>query len=233
MANLAVIPARGGSKRIPRKNIKHFCGQPIINYSIQAALVSDLFDEVMVSTDDTEIAEIALEAGASVPFLRKADTANDMAAIIDVLEEVIDAYSQRGKVYDLVCCLLPTAPLLSVVDIRQSYELLQQCDYDSVFPVVRFGYPILRSLRIEDGKAYMMWPENYFKRSQDLPPAFHDAGQFYWFRPQCCFSAKRIFTENTGVIELPESRVQDIDTEQDWELAELKYRLITRAQEAE
>jgi N-acylneuraminate cytidylyltransferase len=230
VSRLAVIPARGGSKRIPRKNIKLFNGRPILSYSIAAALESGLFDEVMVSTDDQEIAEIARAAGATVPFFRRPETANDHAGILEVLKEVVEDYrTLRGTEFEFVCCLLPTAPLLRVEDLKTSHEKLISEGWDSVFPVVRFGYPILRSLTVENGRAVMNWPENYPNRSQDLPPAFHDVGQFYWIRPERCFALGRIFTENSGVIELPETRVQDIDTEEDWKIAELKYRLATDA----
>ena len=232
MKAVAIIPARGGSKRIPRKNIKPFCGKPILSYSIEAALATGLFDEIMVSTEDREISHVARSLGAKVPFFRSDKTSSDFALIVEVLEEVWNVYAHdHGMVFDFLCCIFPTAPLIQPEDLRRSWDLLLERDFDSVFPVVRFGYPILRSLKVENGKATMNWPEFYSSRSQDLPQAYHDVGQFYWIRPLPCFTSKRIFTDNSGVIELPESRVQDIDTEEDWKVAELKYRLINGARD--
>jgi pseudaminic acid cytidylyltransferase len=224
MTTIAIIPARGGSKRIPRKNIRDFCGKPIIHYSIKAALESGIFDDVIVSTDDDEISEIAKREGASVPFLRSDNNSNDFAGILEVLIEVVAAYEKTtGKILDKVCCILPTAPLIKIDILIKSFQLLNDQHFDSVFPVVSFGYPIQRGLQITNGKAKMFWPENYSKRSQDLPNAYHDVGQFYWIDIKKCFSQHRIFTENSGVIELSEKVVQDIDTEDDWKMAELKY----------
>lgn len=226
MNALAIIPARGGSKRIPRKNVRSFLGKPIMNYSIETALKSHLFAEVMVSTDDEEIARIAQESGASVPFLRSAETANDDAGIAEVLIEVIESYAAMGRGFDIVCCLLPTAPLIAEPDLRAGLEKLKAGSFDSVFPVTRFPYPIGRSLRMEGDRVLMNWPDNYPKRSQDLPLAFHDCGQFYWLRVDRFLKARRVFTENSGAIELPTTRVQDIDTEDDWRMCELKYKLL-------
>lgn len=225
MKKLGIIPARGGSKRIPRKNCKNFLGKPIIAYSIEAALKSNLFDEVMVSTDDEEIATIAKEYGATVPFLRSAETANDMATTMDVLNEVIEQYGRRGVVFDYVCCIYATAPLIRTEDLVKGFELLLSKGYISVFPVVAFSYPIWRGLQQdEQGKIGMVWPEYLNSRSQDLPQVYHDAGQWYWYKPE---KAKQsLFTENSGSIVLDESLVQDIDTETDWILAEMKYNLI-------
>jgi len=227
MKRLAIIPARGGSKRIPRKNIKLFRGLPIITYSIRAALKSNLFDEVMVSTDDEEIATLAKQHGASTPFKRSLETSNDAARIIDVIKEVLNSYKTTGKItFDSVCCILPTAPLIQIHDLKRALELLEKKRFDSVFPVAKFSYPIFRALEKHDDKINMFWPENYNKRSQDLPPAFHDAGQFYWINPEKCFNEDSLFTTNSGAIELSELYVQDIDTEDDWKLCELKQSLI-------
>jgi N-acylneuraminate cytidylyltransferase len=226
MNALAIIPARGGSKRIPKKNIRPFLGKPILAYSIETALQSHLFAEVMVSTDDREIARIAEEHGASVPFLRSAETASDDAGIAEVLIEVIESYAAMGRRLDTVCCLLPTAPLITEPDLRAGFEKLHAGSFDSVFPVTRFQYPIGRSLRMEGGRVLMNWPENYPKRSQDLPPAFHDCGQFYWLRVDRFLKTRRVFTENSGAIELPSTRVQDIDSEDDWRICELKYKCL-------
>jgi pseudaminic acid cytidylyltransferase len=226
MSNIAIIPARGGSKRIPRKNVKDFLGRPILAFSIEAALDSQLFDEVMVSTDDEEIAEIAIHYGAKVPFLRSTETATDHATTAAALEEVIQAYQQTGKNFSLGCCIYPTAPLLQVTSLQKAYKMLQDKSYNTVFPVLRFSYPIWRSLKLIDGKAFMNWPEHLNSRSQDLPAAYHDAGQFYFFDVQTFLQERTLFTANSGVVELSELEVQDIDTLTDWKLAELKYKLI-------
>jgi pseudaminic acid cytidylyltransferase len=226
MKKIAIIPARGGSKRIHRKNIKSFFGKPIIAYSIETALNSQLFDEVMVSTDDEEIAEIARSYGAKVPFLRSADASNDFATTAEVIEEVIHSYEKEGKSFSYGCCIYPTAPLVQEKALKDAFTLLQDKGYDTVFPVLRYSYPIWRSLKLENSRAIMNWPEYLNSRSQDLQPAFHDAGQFYFFNvPQ--FKQKRtLFTEDSGTIELTELEAQDIDNLTDWKLAELKYKLI-------
>ena len=226
MSRVAIIPARGGSKRIPRKNIKEFCGKPILAYSIEAALHTKLFDEVMVSTDDAEIAEIAKKYGASVPFLRSAETANDFAILKDVLNEVLAKYSELGKKFDEVCCILPTAPLVETDDIVKSHEIFETEKCVSVIPVVKYSYTIFRSLKIENGKLVMNWPENYTKRSQDLPNAYHDAGLFYWYSKKYFEEKIAGFGENACPYVLDEEKVQDIDTLDDWKMAEIKYKLI-------
>lgn len=227
MKCLAIIPARGGSKRIPHKNIKPFLGRPIIAYSIEAALGSGLFEEVMVSTDDVEIAEIARQEGASVPFLRSTENANDYATLADVLVEVVNAYKGRGYEFDLISCLLPTAPLISSEDVRSAYDQLVMSTFDSICPVVAFSYPILRSLSIDEkGNLNMNWPEYRFSRSQDLRPAYHDSGTFYWIKTSSLLKDKKLLSENGTAIVLDEFRVQDIDTDTDWALAEMKYKLL-------
>ena len=226
MSRLAIIPARGGSKRIPHKNIKEFCGKPIIAYSIEAALNSKLFDEVMVSTDDEKIANIAKAYGASIPFMRSTETANDFAILKDVLNEVLSKYKELGKVFDEICCILPTAPLVDVTDIQNSHKTLKDMQCVSVIPVVKYSYTIFRSLKIEDGKLYMNWPENYSKRSQDLPEAFHDAGLFYWYNKSYFEEENVGFGKNACPYILDEEKVQDIDTEDDWRIAEMKFKFI-------
>jgi N-acylneuraminate cytidylyltransferase len=226
VATLALIPARGGSKRLPRKNMRPFRGRPMLSYSIDAARAAGVFDEIMVSTDDTEIAEISRQHGATVPFFRSARTADDHAILLDVIAEVVDAYASAGRVFDEVCCILATAPFLRPADLTAGLERLRAEDLDSVFPVVRFDFPIWRAVAVEAGRARMFWPENMAKRSQDLPVAHHDAGQFYWLHPSICRAKGGLFTDRSGVIELPAERVQDIDTEDDWRLAELKHRLL-------
>ncbi|SFH12503.1 pseudaminic acid cytidylyltransferase [Pontibacter chinhatensis] len=226
MKSLAIIPARGGSKRIPRKNIRPFLGKPIIAYSIEAALASGLFAEVMVSTDDEEIAHVAQEYGANVPFLRSTGASDDFATTAQVLEEVLLKYKAQGKSFEAACCLYPTAPFVTAKLLQESYKKLQEGDFDTVFPVLQYSYPIWRSLKVEQGKAAMNWPEHLNSRSQDLPAAFHDAGQFYWFRVDTFLEDKKLFTGNSGVIELSELEAQDIDSVTDWKLAELKYKLL-------
>ncbi|MFZ5571680.1 MAG: pseudaminic acid cytidylyltransferase [Thermodesulfobacteriota bacterium] len=227
---LAIIPARGGSKRIPRKNIKPFAGEPIIRYSIRAALMSGCFSEVMVSTEDKEIADVASRCGATIPFRRSEKTADDQAMLADVIEEVVLEYQKRGRRFDLFCCILPTAPFISGDRIKEAYDLLVRNDVDSVFPVTRFSYPIQRALRIENGLMKMFWPENYNVRSQDLEPAFHDSGQFYWMKTASLLRQKQLFAEKSIGLELPESEVQDIDNEEDWKVAEMKYTLLQTVQ---
>lgn len=226
MISLAIIPARGGSKRIPGKNIRPFLGKPIIAYSIEAALASGLFEEVMVSTDDEEIAQVAQEYGATVPFRRSPEASDDFATTAQVLEEVLLKYKAQGKSFEAACCLYPTAPFVTAKLLQESYKRLQEGDFDTVFPVLKYGYPIWRSLKIEQGKAAMNWPEHLNSRSQDLPASFHDAGQFYWLRVDTFLKDKKLFTGNSGVVELSELEAQDIDSETDWQLAELKYKLL-------
>jgi len=226
MNNIAIIPARGRSKRIPRKNIKNFLGKPIIAYSIEATLNSNLFTEIMVSTDDEEIAEIALKYGAKVPFLRSKQNSDDYAGTSVVLLEVLNNYIEKNINFDLACCIYPTAPLLKQANIIKAHNLLINEKFDSVFPVVKFSYPIFRALKIENNKVKMIWEENLTKRSQDLPDAFHDSGQFYWFKVNEFLNSKKLFTENIGAIVLDENEVQDIDNETDWKLAEMKYKLL-------
>jgi len=223
---LAVITARGGSKRIPRKNIREFCGKPIIAYSIQAALDSTCFDEVMVSTDDNEIAEIARKYGAKVPFIRSAETANDFATTADVLCEVISEYQRRKINPEYLCCLYPTAPLTTADNLISAFDQLHKNQLDVVFPLVKFSFPIQRALRFHDNQVSFFNPEHALTRSQDLEPAYHDAGQFYWTRVNTFMESKSLVSEKTGGIVLPEWQVQDIDNMDDWVLAEMKYRLI-------
>lgn len=222
---IAIIPARGGSKRIPGKNIRNFLGKPIIAYSIEMALGSGLFKEVMVSTDDQEIAHVAESFGAKVPFFRSKENADDYAPTVDVILEVLDDYKKQNKVFEYCCCIYPTAPLLEQIFLKQGYRKLLEGAFDSVFPVVEFSYPIKRSLKLNEvGKVDMNWPEYLESRSQDLPKAYHDAGQFYWFKVDRLIEEKKLFGNNSGAIILPNTSVQDIDTEEDWILAELKAK---------
>lgn len=219
MSNLAIIPARGGSKRIPRKNIRDFLGKPIIAYSIEVALESELFEEVMVSTDDEEIADVAKEYGAKVPFMRSKETADDYATLSDVVEEVKEAYQEKGKSFDNSCCILSTAPFVTVSLLKKGLFLLSENKVDSVRPVVRFSYPIQRAVMMDNGLLEMFNPEHARTRSQDLEPAFHDAGQFYWMK-----YAQGMKGGRKMGFEVSEHLVQDIDTEDDLKMAELKYR---------
>ena len=227
MSSIAIITARGGSKRIPRKNIKEFCGKPIIAYSIEAALNSGAFDEVMVSTDDDEIAEIAKKFGAKVPFMRSAETSNDFATTRDVLEEVLSEYESHGKKYDYVCCIYPTAPLVTSDRLKEGLEMLIENQADEVEPVVKFSYPPQRGWKINDNNGLeYCYPEYQNSRSQDLEPIYHDAGQFYWYNYKTYFVEKK---QNCFIcpLVLSELEVQDIDDLSDWKIAELKYMMNT------
>jgi N-acylneuraminate cytidylyltransferase len=223
MSNLCIIPARGGSKRIPRKNIKDFLGKPIIAYSIEAAINSGLFDEVMVSTDDEEIAKVAKKYGAAVPFLRNSETSDDYATLSDVIEEVVLEYASNSNKFDFVCCILATAPLLKIKFIKESYtKLLENSYIDSIRPIVKYSYPIRRSFKmLRNGRVEFIFPDYLNARSQDLEDAFHDAGQFYWMRSKLMLKGS-----NRYGYEISELYVQDIDNDVDWKLCELKYALI-------
>jgi pseudaminic acid cytidylyltransferase len=226
MNNIAIIPARGGSKRIPRKNIRDFLGKPIIAYSIETALQCGLFEEVLVSTDDAEIADVAKKYGAQVPFMRSEENADDYSTTVDVLIEVLLSYKNHGRDFKNGCCIYPTAPLIKSAFLVNAYEKLINKNFHTVFPVVEFLYPIQRSLKLsEKGKVEMNWPEHIVSRSQDLPKGYHDAGQFYWFKVEELIKEKKLIGINSGAIILPNISVQDIDTEEDWKLAEMKAKL--------
>lgn len=223
MKNLCIIPARGGSKRIPRKNVKPFLGKPMLAYSIEAALATGLFDEVMVSTDDEEIAAVARQYGAKVPFMRSAETANDYATLADVLHEVLNKYEEQGKVFDNMCCILATSPMLKSEDISNGFCTLINSEFSTIVPIVEFSYPILRSFKMNDDNAIEYnWPEYAKSRSQDLPKAYHDSGTFYWHKINLWRTGKI----TRGGVVVSEETVQDIDTEQDWKMAEIKYKLM-------
>lgn len=227
MKSICIIPARGGSKRIPRKNVKDFLGKPIIAYSIEAALESGIFNEVMVSTDDQEIAEVALKYGAKVPFLRSEETSNDFATTSDVMNEVLDNYKQEGHDFDVICCIYATAPFVTPEKIQQAGMLLEEGKFDSAFTCTAFSYPVLRGLVIDkEGRIAMKWPEFKDSRSQDLPQFYHDAGQFYFATIEAFRKANGFWGENTAPIVVSELEVQDLDTPTDWALAEMKFKLI-------
>ena len=222
---IAIITARGGSKRIPKKNIRNFCGKPIIAYSIEAALDSRIFSEVMVSPDSEEIAGIAREYGASVPFLRSGAASGDYATTADVLKEVLTGYGKLGKYYENACCIYPTAPFVTAEKLKKAMDLLEEEQPDCVMPVTAFSFPPLRGMVLKEGKLSYKWKEYALARSQDLETIYHDCGQFYAFRVERFLKTGRLVTENTGGIIMPELEVQDIDNETDWKLAELKYQL--------
>ena len=223
--NLAIITARGGSKRIPHKNIKSFVGKPIIAYSIEAALKSGAFDEVMVSTDDEEIARIAIEYGAKVPFMRSDANAGDYASTDDVIMEVLKAYEERGIKFERFCCIYPTAPFVTAERLKEAIEMLD--DTDSVNPVVEFSYPPQRGMIINNNNCLeRQYPEYALVRSQDLQKIYHDAGQFYACRTEAFFKEGTTDVKKLSPLILSPLEVQDIDTIEDWEIAEIKYRRL-------
>jgi N-acylneuraminate cytidylyltransferase len=228
MKNIAIITARGGSKRIPRKNIKEFCGKPIISYSIEAALNSGVFDEVMVSTDDAEIAEISLKYGAKVPFMRSRETSGDYSVTADVIKEVLLEYKKKGNLFDYFCCIYPTAPFITGERLKDAMELLVSSEAESLLPVVKYSFPPQRSLVIKDGLAMMKWPENLNIRSQDLEYFYHDSGQFYVMNADIFLKKNKLITDKTIPLILLETEVQDIDTPDDWTMAEIKYKIINQ-----
>lgn len=231
MKKVAIITARGGSKRIPRKNIKEFCGKPILAYSIQAALEAGVFDTVMVSTDDKEIAEIAKKYGAEVPFYRSEKTANDYATTADVILEVIEEYEKLGQFFDMVCCIYPTAPFLTADKLKDAVQKLENSDADTLIPVVAFSYPVQRALVIRDEKLVFEYPEFLDSRSQDLEPHYHDVGQFYVLKTEAFKKSRKIMVGNILPFEISEMEVQDIDNQTDWEIAEMKYRILRQKAE--
>jgi len=220
--NIAIITARGGSKRIPHKNIKNFCGKPIISYSIEAALQSELFSEVMVSTDSEEIADIAKRYGAVVPFLRSERTSDDFATTADVLKEVLECYRERGSLFDIMVCIYPTAPFVTSEKLKNAMEILISEGVCTVMPVVSFSFPPQRGFWLRNGRLQITNSDSFYKRSQDLEKIYHDAGQFY------CYNVNKFLDgdDDTLPIIVSEMEVQDIDTEDDWKLAELKYSLM-------
>lgn len=229
MNSVCIITARGGSKRIPRKNIRPFLGRPIISYSIEAAIESGLFEEVMVSTDDEEIASIATSCGASVPFMRSSENGGDHATTYDVLAEVVREYGMRGREFDTLCCIYPTAPFVTAEKLRAASAMLDGAD--TVLSVVRFSFPPQRGL-VGRGDCLSFWhPECAAARSQDLEPVFHDAGQFYFCRIPALLSSGLIVGARTKGFEVSELEAQDIDNISDWEIAEIKYRrMITNGE---
>jgi N-acylneuraminate cytidylyltransferase len=217
----AIIPARGGSKRIPRKNIKPFLGKPMIAYSIEAAKASGVFDRIIVTTDDDEIGEVAISFGAEVPFRRPNELSDDHALPGQAVAHAIDWLNQNTCAPSIVCCVYATAPLLRPDDIKKGLAIYEAGDWDYVFSATKFSYPIFRAFSVgAEGRLTMLSPNYYKTRSQDLPYAWHDAGQFYWGKPQAWLEGRPLFDERSTVIELPDWRVRDIDTEADWNRAE-------------
>lgn len=226
MSSLAIITARGGSKRIPKKNIKEFFGKPIIAYSIEAAIESKVFDEVMVSTDSEEIKTIAEEYGAKVPFLRSEKTSNDYATTADVIEEVLNCYSGMGIEFETFACIYPTAPFINGMKLAEASRLL--LNSDAVISVVKYSFPPQRAFVIRNGMIRYQYPEHERTRSQDLEPIYHDCGQFYICNCEMFMKTHSLILPNTKPFLLSEEEVQDIDTMSDWEIAETKYRTLMK-----
>lgn len=221
---IAIITARGGSKRIPRKNIKDFCGKPIIQYSIDAAIQTGVFDEIMVSTDDIEIAELSTRLGANVPFMRSKETSTDMSTTADVIEEVLYQYRSKGVEFDECCCIYPTAPFVTGDKLKYGMDLLKK--HNAAVPVVAFSFPPQRCFVIENDSLKYKWPEYKTIRSQDLERYYHDCGQFYCIRVKIFLEKHLLVTEDAKAIIMNEMEVQDIDNEEDWQMAELKYQRL-------
>lgn len=227
---IAVIPARGGSKRIPRKNIRLFCGKPIMAYSISAAQQTGLFDQIVVSTDDEEIASVARACGATTPFVRPRAIADDFTGTNAVVKHAIGWFNGQGHDITLACCIYATAPLLEARFIQDGYDALVGSDADFAFSVTSYAFPIQRALRLApNGRVDAMYPEHRMTRSQDLEPAYHDAGQFYWGTARAFLEDTPLFSPQSVGIVLPRFLVQDIDTLEDWEQAELMYRIVNPA----
>jgi N-acylneuraminate cytidylyltransferase len=226
---LAIVPARGGSKRIPRKNIRPFLGTPLLARTLAIVRASGVFDRVIVSTDDDEIASIAKGAGADVPFRRPEELSNDHAATIPVIAHAIDEAVKAGDTFEMACCVYPAAVLSLPEDYREAVRAMEDPAVDYAFTATSFPFPIQRALkRLPDGSCEMFTPEHRQTRSQDLEPAFHDAGQFYFGRVDAWREARPIFSPASRMLLLPRHRVQDIDTLEDWERAELLYQLLHR-----
>lgn len=228
---LAVIPARGGSKRIPRKNIKDFCGKPIIAWSIIAARESGCFDRIIVSTDDEEIANVSLEWGAEVPFMRPEELADDYVGTAAVVRHAIEWFLEQNIEFEQICCIYATAPFVTAADLRRGLNILIDGSGDYVISVTSYSYPIQRAVRItREGYLEMFQPEHFKKRSQDLEEAYHDAGQFYWGFPETWKVGNSLLKHKATPIIIPPYRVQDIDTQEDWVRAELMFKLLKNMQ---
>lgn len=225
--NVAIIPARGGSKRIPRKNIKAFCGKPMIAWSIEAAKASGCFDRIIVSTDDDEIAAVAREYGAETPFVRSVELSNDYAGTLPVIRHAVEWLEEHDTTVDKACCLYATAPFVIAHDLKQGLDILLQQGCDYAFSVTSFVFPIQRAVRVsEAGRVEMFQPEHFNSRSQDLEEAYHDAGQFYWGKASAWKQETPLFSKQSATVILPRERVQDIDTPEDWARAEWLFKAM-------
>lgn len=228
MSSVCIITARGGSKRIPRKNVRDFCGKPMLAYSVEAALQSGIFDDVMVSTDNEEIAKVARNYGAAVPFMRSMAASNDYATTADVLSEVLSEYEKRGTKFDTMCCLYPTAPFVRASELKEAAAMIES-GATSVIPVTSFDFPPLRGFMVgKGGSLEYAFPEYAQMRSQDLPEMVHDCGRFYFAIVSSFLESKSFITEKTRMLRIPSKLVQDIDTPEDWEMAEQKYRAMAQ-----
>ena len=228
--NICVIPARGGSKRIPRKNIQKFLGKPIIAYSIEVALKSNCFDHVIVSTDDVEIAEVSKKYGAQVPFIRPAELSNDYIGTMPVIKHAIEWFDEQGRPPSNVCCLYATAPFVQEEIIKKAYEKMLKTNVDYCFTVTNFAFPIQRAIKLTKGNRIDMFHSEFFEtRSQDLEEAYHDAGQFYWGRAEAFKQEKKMFLTDAVPYILPRYLVQDIDTPEDWIRAETMFRVLQKS----
>lgn len=227
--NIAIIPARGGSKRIPKKNIKDFLGKPIIAYSIEIAVSCKLFSKVIVSTDDQEIKDVAIKYGAEVPFIRPRKIADDFTGTHEVIGNAVKWLEDNGQKMDYVCCIYPTAPLIHRDDLKKGFEIIKIGKWNSVMAATNFSYPIFRSFEIlQDGGLKMIFPDYYNSRSQDLPEVYHDAGMFYWAKPNTWKEKPKEYFQNKSIVKIPNYRTQDIDTLDDWKKAEIIYKIINR-----
>ena len=227
--NIAIIPARGGSKRIPKKNIKNFLGKPIIAYSIEMAISSKLFDKIIVSTDEQEIKDVVIKYGAEVPFIRPKKIADDFTGTHEVIGHAVKWLEDNGETMDYVCCIYPTAPLIQKDDLIRGFKLIKTCKWNSIIAATNFSYPIFRSFgNLPDGGLKMIFPEQYNSRSQDLPEIYHDAGMFYWAKPETWKKKPEGFSEINSIVKIPNYRTQDIDTLDDWKRAEIIYEIINR-----
>jgi pseudaminic acid cytidylyltransferase len=220
---VAIVPARGGSKRIPRKNIRPFLGRPILARVLDELRAAGSFSEIMVSTEDAEIAAVARASGAAVPFLRSPENSGDDATTAAVLLEVVAAYEKLGRRFDALCCVYPTAVFVTPALLREGLRLLRETQADCVVPVLRYSFPIQRALRVDGGRLHMFHPEHMNTHSRDLPQAFHDAGQFYWLRTDRFLAQKSVYMRDAVPLHIDELQAHDIDTEDDWRIAELKF----------
>ena len=226
MSVIAIITARGGSKRIPKKNIKDFYGKPMLAYAIEAAQKANIFDEIMVSTDSNEIADVAKKYGAAVPFMRSEKSSNDFATTYDVLEEVVSEYKKNGKEFDNICCIYPCVPFLTSKTLNESYKTFIDGNYDALQPVCAYPSPIEWAMRLNNGLLIPDSPEKLTIRSQDLQKAYFDVGMFYYCQTEVMLREKTLVPKNTAGYVIEESECQDIDTPDDWKMAELKYKLL-------